>query len=511
MPRGGARPPSTRCIRAASPTRTATGWATSPASRRGSTTWPSSGIDAVWLSPFYPSELADGGYDVADYRDVDPRLGTLDDFDAMVEALHARGIRVVVDIVPNHTSDLHAWFQEALAAAPGSAARERYIFREGKGPDGAEPPTDWVSVFGGSAWERVAGRAVVPAQLRRRAARPQLGQPRGAGRLRAHAAVLVGPRGRRVPHRRRAHAHEGPHRAAAARRPSSRRCPSTASTRSSTATTCTRSTPSGAGCSTSTTRRARPSPRRGSIRRACRSTRSAESLGQAFNFDLLQADFDAEQFRAHRHRQPRARGSSRARRRRGCSRTTTSCATPRATGCRIPARDANGRPARKHGNEWLLSGGTAARARPCGRPPPRAGRDTLRARACRDRPTSTRARSWAARSRRDPRRRSARIRPSSAARVWTRGGTDAACPLPWSAEVAVVRLRRAAARTCRSRRGSPLHAVDVQEKDPAIDAHRSTGGRSRSGTSCRPARSSTGSTPAVPTSCASRARTAGRS
>lgn len=114
------------------------------------------GVDAVWLSPFYPSALADGGYDVADYRDVDPRLGTLDDFDAMVEALHERGIRVVVDIVPNHTSDLHPWFQEALAAGRGSAARERYIFREGKGPDGAEPPTDWLSVFGGSAWERVA-------------------------------------------------------------------------------------------------------------------------------------------------------------------------------------------------------------------------------------------------------------------------------------------------------------------------------------------------------------------
>ena len=114
------------------------------------------GVDAVWLSPFYPSALADGGYDVADYRDVDPRLGTLDDFDRMVAALHARGIRVVVDIVPNHTSDQHAWFQEALAAGRGSAARERYIFREGTGPDGSLPPTDWVSTFGGPAWERVA-------------------------------------------------------------------------------------------------------------------------------------------------------------------------------------------------------------------------------------------------------------------------------------------------------------------------------------------------------------------
>lgn len=114
------------------------------------------GVDAVWLSPFYPSELADGGYDVADYRDVDPRLGTLADFDELVAALHERGIRIVVDIVPNHTSDRHAWFQEALAAGRGSAARGRYIFREGSGPDGSEPPTDWTAAFGGSTWERVA-------------------------------------------------------------------------------------------------------------------------------------------------------------------------------------------------------------------------------------------------------------------------------------------------------------------------------------------------------------------
>ncbi|MGC5224578.1 glycoside hydrolase family 13 protein [Micromonospora sp. DT81.3] len=113
------------------------------------------GIDAVWLSPFYPSELADGGYDVADYRNVDPRLGTLRDFDDLVKTLHNRGIRVIVDIVPNHTSDQHEWFQEALQAGRGSEARDRYIFREGTGPDGAEPPSDWRSIFGGSAWERV--------------------------------------------------------------------------------------------------------------------------------------------------------------------------------------------------------------------------------------------------------------------------------------------------------------------------------------------------------------------
>ena len=113
------------------------------------------GVDAVWLSPFYPSALVDGGYDVDDYRDVDPRLGTLADFDAMAAALHAAGIRVMVDIVPNHTSDRHAWFRAALAGAPGSAERQRYIFRDGTGPGGDEPPSDWQSMFGGPAWERV--------------------------------------------------------------------------------------------------------------------------------------------------------------------------------------------------------------------------------------------------------------------------------------------------------------------------------------------------------------------
>ncbi|TCO52216.1 alpha-glucosidase [Kribbella antiqua] len=112
------------------------------------------GIDAVWLSPFYPSALADGGYDVDDYRDVDPRLGTLDDFDQLVEALHGENIKLIVDIVPNHTSNRHEWFQEALAADKGSAARDRYIFREGDG-EGEQPPSDWDSVFGGSAWAQV--------------------------------------------------------------------------------------------------------------------------------------------------------------------------------------------------------------------------------------------------------------------------------------------------------------------------------------------------------------------
>jgi len=110
------------------------------------------GIDAVWLSPFYPSGLADGGYDVDDYRDVDPQLGTLADFDEITASLHAKGIKVVIDIVPNHTSNRHAWFRAALAAPKGSRARDRYIFRDG---DGAQPPSDWLSMFGGPAWTRV--------------------------------------------------------------------------------------------------------------------------------------------------------------------------------------------------------------------------------------------------------------------------------------------------------------------------------------------------------------------
>ncbi len=111
-------------------------------------------IDAVWLSPFYPSELADGGYDVADYRDVDPRIGTLVEFDEMVQKLHAKGIRVFVDIVPNHSSDQHVWFQEALSSPKGSKERARYIFRDGRGENGELPPSDLSSHFGPEGWTR---------------------------------------------------------------------------------------------------------------------------------------------------------------------------------------------------------------------------------------------------------------------------------------------------------------------------------------------------------------------
>ena len=120
------------------------------------------GVDAIWITPFYPSPLADGGYDVSDYRDVDPRLGTLAGFDELVAEAAENGIRVIVDLVPNHCSSEHPAFRAALAAAPGSAEREMFIFRDGRGPDGAEPPNNWQSVFHGPAWTRVSepdGRA----------------------------------------------------------------------------------------------------------------------------------------------------------------------------------------------------------------------------------------------------------------------------------------------------------------------------------------------------------------
>lgn len=113
------------------------------------------GVDALWLSPFYKSPMADGGYDVADPTDVDPMFGDLADFDRLIAEAHERGIKVTVDIVPNHLSDQHHWFQAALAAGSGSPERARFIFANGSGPNGDEPPNNWPSVFGGPAWTRV--------------------------------------------------------------------------------------------------------------------------------------------------------------------------------------------------------------------------------------------------------------------------------------------------------------------------------------------------------------------
>ncbi|MFJ8806331.1 glycoside hydrolase family 13 protein [Streptomyces sp. NPDC102490] len=113
------------------------------------------GVDAVWLSPFYASPQADGGYDVADYRAVDPMFGTLLDADALIRDAHALDLRIIVDLVPNHSSDQHEWFKRAVAEGPGSPLRERYHFRPGKGKHGELPPNDWESIFGGPAWTRL--------------------------------------------------------------------------------------------------------------------------------------------------------------------------------------------------------------------------------------------------------------------------------------------------------------------------------------------------------------------
>lgn len=113
------------------------------------------GVDAIWLNPWYESPLHDGGYDVADYRAIEPRYGSLEEAEALISEAHDHGIKVITDLVPNHTSSEHVWFKEAIASTPGSLARNRYHIRPGKGVDGSEPPTNWTSVFGGSAWTRL--------------------------------------------------------------------------------------------------------------------------------------------------------------------------------------------------------------------------------------------------------------------------------------------------------------------------------------------------------------------
>ena len=113
------------------------------------------GIDALWLSPVFASPQVDHGYDISDYRAIDPLFGSLADVDALIAAAHADGIRVTLDFVPNHTSDQHTWFRGAIAAGRGSPERSRYLFRDGRGPGGEDPPNNWKSVFGGPSWTRV--------------------------------------------------------------------------------------------------------------------------------------------------------------------------------------------------------------------------------------------------------------------------------------------------------------------------------------------------------------------
>lgn len=113
------------------------------------------GVDAIWINPWYPSPMADAGYDVADHRAIEPSFGTLDDAVALFDDCHRSGVRVLLDLVPNHVSSTHRWFADALAATPGSPQRDRFVFRDGVGVDGSEPPNNWKSEFGGPAWTRV--------------------------------------------------------------------------------------------------------------------------------------------------------------------------------------------------------------------------------------------------------------------------------------------------------------------------------------------------------------------
>jgi alpha-glucosidase len=122
------------------------------------------GIDAIWFNPWYPSPMADAGYDISDYRAIEPVFGTLADADALIGEAHGHGIKIIIDIVPNHGSDQHPWFAEALAARPGSAARSRFWFRPGRGSAGELPPNNWQSEFGGPAWTRVTEQDGTPGE-----------------------------------------------------------------------------------------------------------------------------------------------------------------------------------------------------------------------------------------------------------------------------------------------------------------------------------------------------------
>jgi alpha-glucosidase len=122
------------------------------------------GVDALWFNPWYPSPMADMGYDIVDYRAIEPSFGTLAEAERLIAEARALGIRTIVDIVPNHVSDRHPWFVEALAAAPGSPERERFWFRPGTGAGGGEPPNGWSSIFGGPAWTRTANPDGTPGE-----------------------------------------------------------------------------------------------------------------------------------------------------------------------------------------------------------------------------------------------------------------------------------------------------------------------------------------------------------
>jgi alpha-glucosidase len=122
------------------------------------------GVDAVWFNPWYASPQADAGYDVADYRAIDPVFGTLAEAEQLIREAHQLNIKIIIDVVPNHSSDQHVWFQEALRTGPGSAARDLFWFRPGRGDQGELPPNDWQSIFGGPAWTRTTNPDGTPGE-----------------------------------------------------------------------------------------------------------------------------------------------------------------------------------------------------------------------------------------------------------------------------------------------------------------------------------------------------------
>ncbi len=329
---GGATRSSTRSTSAASRTRTATGPATSPACWRACRTCATSASTPSGSTPGTRRRWPTRGYDVADYRSIDPSFGTLEEAEQLIAEARALGIRTIVDIVPNHVSDQHAWFRRRSPSAPGSPERERFWFRPGRGADGELPPNGWQSIFGGPGWTRVkdangAPGRVVPAPVRPRAARPQLDAPRRVARARGHPPVLVRPRRGRRPDRLGRPAREGPRARRGAVRQRARRAPVHRPRRAA------RDLPrAGARSPTAIPSRACSSARSGcptpsGFARYLRPGRAAHRVQLRLPGVPVGARPDARVDRRRRSRRTRRSTP----RRPGCSRTTTSRGRSRAT------------------------------------------------------------------------------------------------------------------------------------------------------------------------------------
>ena len=259
------------------------------------------GVDALWFTPWYPSPLADGGYDVADYRAIDPALRHA----RRGRGPHRRGRATWASgrsstSSPTTSPTEHPWFQAALAAGPGSPERERFWFRPGRGEHGDEPPNGWLSELRRPGLDphqepRRHARRVVPPPVRARAARPQLGPPRRPPRARGHPAVLVRPRRRRRPHRLRRPAGQGPRPARGRSRPRAR-----ATTPTTTATSSTTSTAGWRALADAYDRAARAHRRDLAARRrtACARYLRPDEMHTAFNFDFLACPWEPARLRA---------------------------------------------------------------------------------------------------------------------------------------------------------------------------------------------------------------------